>query len=299
MSAFTITNLMIGLLCLLTAGATGALLTSSGTSGTLSLPRRAYRAIIGDLLDLVLAQPHQLLLSTGSVSLMAQFAAHSGIVVPAVGWCIAGGVEWAYLRGLASNAKAPTVWGPILNWSAFGIVVLWGILWVAIRLGAVATEHATGAGAWWLAAAHVVPVAWLSLCAAMGHSASATVEVAEAHQRELARESHQREIQTQQEEAARRVQEQEAALALDVQRQRAALALQHEEEQHKMERWEAAQAIKQRVRAMQMPPAPVQSGAMQEAAPTCPNCGASVNPASLYRVRKRGYCKQCQPKKGV
>lgn len=268
---------------------------------TLSFPQRAYRATIGDLIDLVLAQPHQILLSTGSVALMAQFAAHSGIVDPAVGYCIAGGVEWAYLRGLASNAKAPTHWATALNWSAFAIVVLWGVLWVGIQLGALKIENATGAAAWWLALAHVVPVAWLSLCAAMTHSASATQEAHTLVAQQTEETARQRELQRQQEEDARRVQSEQNALALEMQRQKAALALQDEEKRREIERWEAAQQAKQRLRAMQIE-APVQAGAMHDntaqnrpVAPTCPHCGAVINPASAYRIRQRGYCKACKP----
>jgi len=93
------------------------------------------------------------------------------------------------------------------------------------------------------------------------------------------------------------VQAEQAAFALEMQRQQAALALQDEEKRLELARWEAAQAVKQRVRAMQVQAEPVQSRAVQTAAPACPNCGAAVNPASAYRIKQRGYCKQCQAKK--
>jgi hypothetical protein len=166
---------------------------------TLSLPRRIYAATVGDLVSLALAQPHQAMLSTGSVAIMAQFAAHSGIVDPLVGYCIAIGVEWAYLRGLASAAKVTTRWASVLNWSAFGVVVLWGVLWVATVYGAL-PEKPQGGAAFWLAVAHVVPVAWLSLCSAMCHQASASREAREAEddrrwRKELERKAEERRLE--------------------------------------------------------------------------------------------------------
>jgi hypothetical protein len=163
---------------------------------TTTLPRRVWAATVGDLIDLALAQPHQVMLSTGSVAIMAQFAAHSGIVDPRVGYCIAIGIEWAYLRGLASAAKSPTRWAATLNWSAFAVVVLWGVLWVATVYGALPTRP-TGGAAFWLAVAHVVPIAWLSLCSAMCHQAGAARAAREAEDdrrwhRELERKAEER-----------------------------------------------------------------------------------------------------------
>ncbi len=131
-----------------------------------------FAVFLGEPFELVKAQPHQALISTGSIALMGQFAGSSGIVDPMVGYCIAIGVEWAYFRGLASDAKAPTKWGTALNWSAFFIVVLWGMLWVAQKNGAIDERG----GSWWLAAAHVIPIAWLSLCSAMTHRAAMVAE---------------------------------------------------------------------------------------------------------------------------
>lgn len=137
--------------------------------------RTFFDAVVREPLSLAKAQPHQVLLSTGSIALMGQFAGSSGILDPLVGYCIAAGVEWAYLRGLASDSRSPTVWGAILNWSAFGIVVLWGILWVASVTHAI-DPHAGGFWGWLLAAAHVVPIAWLSLCSAQAHRAAMIAE---------------------------------------------------------------------------------------------------------------------------
>lgn len=236
---------------------------------TRSSLRRAYDATLGDLIGLALAQPHQVLLSTGSVAIMAQFAAHGGIVDPLIGYLIAGGVEWAYLRGLASNAKAPTGWAAVLNWSAFGIVVLWGVLWVASVYGAFSAESLRGtSGAWWLAAFHVVPVAWLSLCAAMTHAASATKE----------------------------------AVHLDEARsRREAWELAQEEEDRKLTRWKEAQRFKAEQRRadatsiVASAKMPAEASGKASVPLTCPACGAALASVGEYGAAKRwGKCKHCK-----
>lgn len=52
-----------------------------------------FAVFLGEPFELVKAQPHQALISTGSIALMGQFAGSSGIVDPLVGYCIAAGVE--------------------------------------------------------------------------------------------------------------------------------------------------------------------------------------------------------------
>lgn len=137
--------------------------------------RGLFTTFLSEPLDLIRAQPHQLFISIASIALMGSFAGASGILDPSVGYLLAIGIEWAYFRGLASDSKAPTVWGSILNWSACGIVVLWGMLWVARFTGALVEAE----GGWWLAAAHVIPIAWLSLCSAQTHRAAMVADVAQ------------------------------------------------------------------------------------------------------------------------
>lgn len=139
----------------------------------LATTRGLFATFLGEPIALVRAQPHQLFISTASVALMGSFASSSGILDPSVGYLLAIGIEWAYFRGLASDSKTPTVWGVILNWSACLVVILWGMLWVAESTH---TIDAATAG-WWLAAAHVIPIAWLSLCSAQTHRAAMVAEV--------------------------------------------------------------------------------------------------------------------------
>lgn len=195
---------------------------------TIALQQRSFfDVMIGEPLELIKSQPHQVLLSTGSIALMGQFAGTDGIVSAPVGYLIAVGVEWAYLRGLASDSRAQTAWGAVLNWSAFGIVVLWGVLWVAGLLHAFDPTN----GGWLLAAAHVVPVAWLSLCSAQCHRAAMAAE----------RKEERAEL-----ERTRIASEQKAA-------ERRAWELAQEEEDRRLARWKEAQILKSELKAAERP----------------------------------------------
>jgi hypothetical protein len=191
---------------------------------TVAIRRRSFfDVMIGEPLELVKSQPHQVLLSTGSIALMGQFAGTDNIVHPFVGYTIAIGVEWAYLRGLASDSRAQTAWGGVLNWSAFGIVVLWGVLWVAGLLRAFDPTN----GGWALAAAHVVPVAWLSLCSAQCHRAAMAAERKEE----------------------RAGAERERIAAEQAEKERRAWELAQEEEDRKLARWKEAYTLKNELKS--------------------------------------------------
>ena len=244
---------------------------------TIVLPKRSlFDVLVTEPLDLAKSQPHQILLSTGSVALMGQFAGASRIVDPLVGYCIAIGVEWAYLRGLASDSRANTKWGGILNWSAFGIVVLWGVLWCAQQF----SVFNESAGGWWLAAAHVLPVAWLSLCSAQCHRAAAAAE---------------RQILLQ-DEADRRERERTAVEA------RRAFELEQEQKDRDLARWKEAYQLKQAIKAApaaEMPEAKM--AIMPETkgkTARCAKCKKDVawdTPSEAGTIRRWG-CAECRAK---
>lgn len=237
-----------------------------------------FDALIGEPLELALSQPHQILLSTGSVALMGSFASSSGIVDPLVGYLIAIGVEWAYLRGLASDSRAQTRWGGILNWSAFGIVVLWGVLWCAQKFGVFVEAK----GGWWLAAAHVVPVAWLSLCSAQCHRAAIGEEKKAQAQAAVNQETWQREQDEEDKKLARWAEAQRIKTAQDI------------------ERLEA----KARIKAA-MPQAPKKNAAhtlpesMNAENFTCPTCAAQLDRARWMAAKRWGYCQHCKAERKV
>ena len=89
----------------------------------------AFRAFLREPFDLALGQPHQLLISSASVAIVAAEAAK--LVPYPANILLAIGAEWAYLRGLISGAGVKTPWGAALNWAAgvlvFGYAALWGL----------------------------------------------------------------------------------------------------------------------------------------------------------------------------
>lgn len=213
----------------------------------------SWRVVIAEPLSLAMAQPHQALISCASVALMAQFASSSKIIDPIVGYALAIGVEWAYLRGLVADSKTTTAWGARLNWSAFAIVVLWGCLWCLKQFGII-TETPTDALAFGLALAHVVPIAWLSLCSAMSHRAMVQAEAAH--------------VQVQQQrfdDEARRLREAQNALQLEEAKERTRLALWKDAQTFKAQLGNQTNNQKQRV---VQPFVPGQMG--------CKYCGQSV-----------------------
>src|SRR5262245_16064485 len=96
------------------------LMTTTGVS-----VKSLFHSVVREPIALAIEQPHQIFRSAGSIAIMAQFAASEDIVHPIVGYVIAAGVEWTYLRGLATAATIKTTWTAVLSWSAFIIMVLW------------------------------------------------------------------------------------------------------------------------------------------------------------------------------
>jgi hypothetical protein len=148
---------------------------------TLAPRRTLYAAVIGDVLDLVRDQPHQVLISTASVAIVASEAAF--LVPQPYNVLMAVGAEWAYLRGIASSPKGSRGWVNALNWGALLLVVLYGMLWGARKFGGIPAEL-DGVLAWLLTAAHILPMAFLSLAAAMVHRSAVEAEAAEHAQAE-------------------------------------------------------------------------------------------------------------------
>lgn len=100
---------------------------------TLAQKRTILDAVVVEPIELIISQPHQALISSASVYLVA---AEAGMLIA---WpynvLMAIGVEWAYLRGLSSGQETTTVWATRLNWSAVLLVVLYGSLWGLRKFG--------------------------------------------------------------------------------------------------------------------------------------------------------------------
>jgi hypothetical protein len=203
--------------------------------------RTLYAAVIGDLLDLVKAQPHQVLISTASVAIVASEA--SFLVPEPFNVLMAIGAEWAYLRGLASSPKGSRGWVMALNWGALALVVLYGMLWGARKFGGIPAELGGGL-AWLLTAAHILPIAFLSLAAAMVHRSAVEAEEAEAAARASEARARQQRLEAEDDERQR-----------DWRRRRDEIEATKLAELARVAAWEAAQEAKQRLRATAQPPA--------------------------------------------
>jgi len=195
------------------------------TTTTTTARRGMYQVIIGDLLDLVASQPHQILISSASVAIVSAEAAT--LIPEYYNVAMALGAEWAYLRGMASAGRTRTHWVDVLNWSALALVVLYGMLWGARKFGAISATP-DEMGAWILTAIHIIPVAVLSLSAAMVHRSSIETEQVEQAERERAAEQRR----------------------LELEQRRADMELEHEAEKKKLELWAAAQRVKTELKAL-------------------------------------------------
>jgi hypothetical protein len=253
--------------------------------------RGIFDALIWEPLALAISQPHQIALSCASVALMGSFGTVSGILHPAVAYILAIGVEWAYLRGLASDSRAPTGWGTALNWSAFGIVVLWGVLFVASMIGAI-DLRARGWAGWALAGAHVIPIAWLSLCSAMTHRAALALEAIEERKQRDKEQKRLERIQADKDaielEAARKA----ADLAAWEAGQRAQLAIETERKDAAMRRKMQAHNTTHHA------PHPRRHNAQPKRTHAergkCPKCAADLTQAQWLAACRWGHCSNCK-----
>lgn len=257
------------------------------TTATTTHKRTIIDAVLWEPLDLAKSQPHQIALSSASVALMGEFGSSSGILPRWVAYTLAIGVEWAYLKGLASDSRAPTRWGMALNWSAFGIVVLWGVLFVASMIGAI-DLHARGLAGWLLAAAHVVPIAWLSLCSAMTHRAALLLQATEDRHRRDAEQARADRMQAERDALRLEADRKAAELASWEAGQRAQLAIE-------LERKEATMRLKMQAQNarpnMRRDARPERTNADEK---KCPKCGAELSQPQWLAARRWGHCRNCK-----
>lgn len=133
--------------------------------------RSFWDVVLHEPAALAAAVPHQVLISMASVAILTQYATDRGFLPLPLAIALAVGVEWAWLRGMASARETSSAWVGRLNWSAFAILVLWGLLWGFKLYGVLPLQPGRLLGGL-LAASHILPIAWLGLCAAMVHAAA-------------------------------------------------------------------------------------------------------------------------------
>lgn len=232
------------------------------------------RAFVREPFDLALGQPHQMLISSASVAIVAVEAA---TIVP---WpfniALAVGAEWAYLRGLISGAGVKTPWAARLNWAAFLLVVLYGSL-AGLRGFHLIPADPSPFVAVLLTIIHIGAISAVTLCSAMLHRAG---EDAKATARKAGED---REIERQ-----RRIQDQHDALALDMERKRQELAI-----------WEQGMEAKARLKMqsqnartkMRRDAHPEQANAEPQ---ICPKCSIELSRPQWLAARRWGHCAACK-----
>lgn len=207
---------------------------------TTTLPKRTiFDAVLWEPLELAISQPHQLLISALSVYLVA---AEAAMLAPApFNWLMAGGAEWAYLKGLSSGEIAATPWNKRLIMAAVALLILYGSLWGFRQFGVLPKEHAMVAGAWETTGAviltliHIFAIGAVTFCSAMIHR-----DMLEAQR--VSREKEAWEVAERlrlkaaaEEERNQRLQAAQDALAIEMRQRDAELRLMEETERRKMQ----------------------------------------------------------------
>lgn len=227
-------------------------------------------AFVREPFDLALGQPHQMLISSASVAIVA---AEAATLVPyPYNILLAIGAEWAYLRGLISGAGVRTPWAARLNVSAVMLVVLYGSLWGFRSFHLIPDDPPAGVAVL-LTLIHIGSIGAVTICSAMLH------RVGEDAKAELVRTATAREDARQQ-----RIEDERAVIALDMERKRQELAL-----------WEQAQEAKARLK-MRAHNAPhrMRRDATQARVNACPKCNAELSRPQWLAACRWGHCSSCK-----
>jgi hypothetical protein len=234
-----------------------------------------FQAFVREPFDLALTQPHQMLISSASVAIVASEAAT--LIPYPFNILLAIGAEWAYLRGLISGAGVRTRWAAALNTSAVLLVVLYGSLW-GFRSFHLIPDAPPPWAAVLLTIVHIGAIGAVTICSAMLHRAGEDAKAAIrriAADRETARQ--------------RRFEDERDALALEMERKRQELAI-----------WEQGMEAKARLKMqsqnartkMRRDALPASTNAVEQ---TCPKCATLIEARSAWLAARRwGHCPACK-----
>lgn len=240
-----------------------------------------FRAFVREPFDLALGQPHQMLISSASVAIVAVEAA--SLVPWPFNIALAIGAEWAYLRGLISGAGIKTPWAARLNASAVLLVVLYGIL-AGFRGFHLIPETPSPLIAVLLTFIHIGAISAVTLCSAMLHRAGEDAKADALH------------IATA--KAAERALE-EQRYQDDLKKMRDAQQLELERKQHELLLWQQAEETKARLK-MQSADARLKMRRDARSERTnaepqiCPKCSAELSRPQWLAARRWGHCAACK-----
>jgi hypothetical protein len=259
---------------------------------TLTQKRTIFDAVILEPVELIISQPHQALISSASVFLVA---AEAGILIDSpFNVLLAVGAEWAYLKGLSSGQQVQTRWAPALNWSAVLLVVLYGSLWGLRKFGAIPVAPPLW-GAILLTLIHILCIGAVTICSAMVHAAMLAEQKREHDRRQIEQEAQEQRRQQEEEERARRLQAERDVIELERQRMQAQIQIEWQRRKAELTLREAEQASR-----MQMQDA--RKNMRRNALPervnagdrVCPKCGASLDRPQWLAARRWGHCAACK-----
>jgi hypothetical protein len=234
-----------------------------------------FRAFVREPFDLALGQPHQILISSASVAIVALEA---GTIVP---WpaniALAIGAEWAYLRGLISGSGVKTPWAAALNWSAVLLVVLYGTL-AGLRSFQLIPATPPWGVAVLLTLIHIGAISAVTLCSAMLHRAGEDAKAAQLQitvdretQRQVERHAYEAELQ-------KRRDDQQLELEAEWKRTQLQIEAERQQAQIDAERERTRAELRARVRAQRLP------SAAGTAANSAPNTRANSDREQLRRT---------------
>jgi hypothetical protein len=194
------------------------------TTAATTHKRSMFDALIGEPMELVKAQPPQLLVSMASAYLIG---AEAAVLFDApFNIFLAVGAEWGYLRGMASAAGIETKWKDRLTYANGALVVLYGALFSLRKFGALPdvaayqshTAQTSTLGAIVMTAIHIACIGAVTVCAMMAHAAMLS-EQARVNRLTVAQEND-RNQRTTATEDARKQKWQDAQLEIEIEKQR-------------------------------------------------------------------------------
>jgi hypothetical protein len=243
--------------------------------------RTIFDALIFEPIELIISQPHQALISSASIFLVA---AEAAILID---WpynvLLAIGAEWAYLKGLSSGQQVRTRWAAALNWSAVILVVLYGSLWGLRKFGAIPDVPPLW-GAVVLTMIHILCIGAVTICSAMVHAAMLASQRQRRDQQQAEQDERARRLQDEQDAIELERQRAQAQVQIEWQRRKAELALKEAEQTSKMQ----MQNARQKMRGNALPERTNADGQK------CPKCDAELDRARWLAARRWGYCSNCK-----
>ncbi len=188
-----------------------------------------FKSFIAEPFELAIGQPHQMLISSASVAIVA---AEAATLVPfPFNIALAVGAEWAYLRGLISGAGVKTRWSAALNSSAFLLVFLYGAL-VGFRGFHLIPDAPPVGVAVLLTIIHIGTISAVTFCSAMLHRAGE--EYKRVSREKVQRDEDARNRRNQESEDARNQTWRDAKLQIEIEKERQQALLQIEAERTKL-----------------------------------------------------------------